>query len=69
MVIITKKVTDGETGLEYYEARLTTGKSIKIYGTRFVELNFLHYLIPRFEKEEDIATYPIIITDLMDNVF
>jgi len=69
LVVITKKVTDGQTGLEYYEAQLTTGEGIKIYGTRFVELNFLHYLIPRFEEEEDIATYPIIITNLMDNVF
>jgi len=69
LIIITKEVTDGQTGLKYYEARLTTNKSIKIYGTQFVELNFPYYLIPRFEKEEDIATYPIIITNLTDNVF
>ena len=69
LVIITKEVTDGQTGLKYYEARLTTNKSIKIYGTQFVGLNFLYYLIPRFEKEEDIAIYPIIITNLTDNVF
>ena len=69
LIIITKKVTDGQTGLKYYEARLTTHKSIKIYGTQFVELNFPYYLIPRFEKEEDIATYPVIITNLTDNVF
>ena len=69
LIIITKEVTDGQTGLKYYEARLTTNKSIKIYGTQFVELNFPYYLIPRFEKEEDIATYPIIITSLTDNVF
>ena len=68
-VVITKKVSDAKTGEEYYEAELITGKILKIYGTRFVELQFPYYFIPRFEEKEGVAFYPILITSLTDNVF
>ena len=47
-IVITKKVGDAKTGVEYYEAELITGRTLKIYGTRFVELQFPYYFIPRF---------------------
>jgi len=68
-IVITKKVGDAKTGVEYYEAELTTGKTLKIYGTRFVELQFPYYFIPRFEEKEGVAVYPILIISLTDNVF
>ncbi len=68
-VVITKKVSDAKTGVEYYEAELITGKILKIYGTRFVELQFPYYLIPIFAVEDDIFLYPILITCLTDDVF
>jgi len=68
LIIITEKVTEAKTGLEYYKAESSDEGILKIYGTRFVELQFLYYLIPRFE-EESILTYPILITNLTDTVF
>ena len=56
-----------QDAIHYHNANLNP--IVKIYGTQFVGLNFLYYLIPRFEKAEDIAIYPIIITNLTDNVF
>lgn len=70
LIIITEKVTEARTGLEYYKAEFISDKSVlKLYGTRFVELEFSYYFIPRFERRESIITYPILITNLVDTVF
>lgn len=64
------KVIETKTGLECYEAERISDKSVlTIYGIRFIKLEFLYYLIPRFEEKENIITYPILITNLTDSMF
>jgi len=71
LVLITGKVTEIKTGLEYYEAeRALAGQPLRIYGVRLLEPQFLYYLIPQFEsgKIGDIVVYPVLITNLTDVV-
>lgn len=72
LITLTEKVTEAKTGLEYHKAEYkSNGNSytLKIYGTRFIELSFLYHLITRFEENSNIVTYPILITDLTDTIF
>ena len=71
LITITEKVTEAKTGLEYHKAEYMSNKNntLKIYGTRFIELSFLYHLITRFEGNSNIVTYPILITDLTDTIF
>ncbi len=71
LVLITKRVTEVKTGLEHYEAVCAGSKRpLKIYGIRFLEPQFLYYLIPQFESRgKNIIVYPILITNLTGVVF
>ena len=72
LITITEKVTEAKTGLEYHKAEYISNENsytLKIYGTRFIELSFLYHLITRFEENSNIVTYPILITDLTDTIF
>jgi len=72
LITLTEKVTEAKTGLEYHKAEYKSNENsytLKIYGTRFIELSFLYHLITCFEENSNIVTYPILITDLTDTIF
>lgn len=71
LITITEKVTEAKTGLEYHKAEYMSNKTntLKIYGTRLIELSFIYHLITHFEGNSNIVTYPILITDLTDTIF
>jgi len=69
LTFITRKVTELDTGLEFYEAECFGEDKfeVKIYGSRFIGMDFPYYMLSRI-KQDNIAIYPVLITNLLDEV-
>jgi hypothetical protein len=72
LIEITNEVSESRTGLKFYEAIAYKEDffktNIKIYGLRSVDLSYNYYLILQRlgERETEIVTYPLLITDVVD---